>query len=333
MGHQTSANRVWRFQKLSTPSPPVPSNPTWAWYDDRSEDGCEGAQPRLALFRPQFPERFSDGNHSLLKVACSARGSISLGEGQVNLYWELGSPEPYLLALGFALGLESEGIPCFHASGIVVEGQAIALMANSQVGKSTLTTELLSRGHGLLTDDMLALWPTASLPASEKQPRLQPRISPGRGFVSDPPPSNARFCFSSAPQIRLWDDALALVEHWPTFARRTQVASSPGKFTIDVPPACIPPPETAFALSAIFVIEPSTQTHPTARRLHGAEALRAVISHTLIGGAARAIGVEERRFSAVGTAVNEIPVFEIQYPSGHQSIKRTIDLLEQLFEG
>lgn len=53
--------------------------------------------------------------------------------------------------------LRVRGVTCLHATVIVVENHAIALMGESGAGKSTTATSLLSRGCPLLTDDVAAL--------------------------------------------------------------------------------------------------------------------------------------------------------------------------------
>lgn len=56
----------------------------------------------------------------------------------------------------------ARGLEPLHAAGVVVDGRAIALTAASGTGKSSLTQQLLTRGAGLLADDVLALESTPS---------------------------------------------------------------------------------------------------------------------------------------------------------------------------
>ncbi|PKN92371.1 MAG: hypothetical protein CVU44_14630 [Chloroflexi bacterium HGW-Chloroflexi-6] len=62
-----------------------------------------------------------------------------------------------ILPTVLALWLEFQGIPCLHASAVVVNDHAIAFLADSGQGKSTLTTAFLQAGFPLLTDDKLPL--------------------------------------------------------------------------------------------------------------------------------------------------------------------------------
>ncbi|MFC1879555.1 hypothetical protein ACFLZW_06535, partial [Chloroflexota bacterium] len=62
-----------------------------------------------------------------------------------------------LLPTVLALWLEFRGIPCLHASAVVVNDHAVAFLANSGQGKSTIAASFLQAGYPLLTDDKLPL--------------------------------------------------------------------------------------------------------------------------------------------------------------------------------
>jgi hypothetical protein len=49
------------------------------------------------------------------------------------------------------------GREVFHAAGVVVDGRAIALLAETGVGKTSTTAHLVLEGAGFLTDDVLAI--------------------------------------------------------------------------------------------------------------------------------------------------------------------------------
>jgi hypothetical protein len=65
--------------------------------------------------------------------------------------------EPYLLGpvIGFALRLR--GTLCLHASAVVVDGRAVALLGPSQAGKSTTAAAFGAAGYPVLADDLVAL--------------------------------------------------------------------------------------------------------------------------------------------------------------------------------
>ena len=54
-----------------------------------------------------------------------------------------------------------QGVELFHASAVALDGHAIAFVAPSGTGKTSIAAHLVSRGAGLVTDDVLALEATA----------------------------------------------------------------------------------------------------------------------------------------------------------------------------
>jgi len=62
-----------------------------------------------------------------------------------------------LMDSGLVTAALQRGHNALHAGAVVINGRAVAIAGPSGVGKSTLVTELLSRGHQLLTDDILVL--------------------------------------------------------------------------------------------------------------------------------------------------------------------------------
>ncbi len=62
------------------------------------------------------------------------------------------------LLLPLWLALET-GALLLHAGAVEIEGKAVVFCAPSHGGKSTLTDDLVARGHRLITDDTLALFP------------------------------------------------------------------------------------------------------------------------------------------------------------------------------
>jgi hypothetical protein len=101
------------------------------------------------------------------------------------------------------------GYEALHAGAIATPNGAIAITATTGGGKSTLLTELLSRGHVLLADDVLVLQPRATQP---------PLSYPAAPLMTIPA---ARVAMLSMPQP---PDPIAALgeERWiafPTFPR------------------------------------------------------------------------------------------------------------------
>lgn len=71
----------------------------------------------------------------------------------------LESFQVYLLNQAISFALVQQGFEPLHATTVIVDGEAIALLGDSGYGKSTLAAAFLQAGHGLLTDDLLLLRP------------------------------------------------------------------------------------------------------------------------------------------------------------------------------
>lgn len=84
-------------------------------------------------------------------------------------------------ALGVLLRLR--GVPALHASAVDVRGRAVGFVGPGGAGKSTLAAAFAARGHGVLTDDVLALHHEAN------------------GWMAQP----------ATPQIRIWEDSERLL--------------------------------------------------------------------------------------------------------------------------
>ena len=87
-----------------------------------------------------------------------------LQEGQILICPAENTP-PWLVELRFlgdtlALWLEKRGLLALHASAVAVENRAVAFLAHSQAGKTTLAASLMQLGHALLADDIFAIQQT-----------------------------------------------------------------------------------------------------------------------------------------------------------------------------
>ncbi|MGZ4839193.1 MAG: hypothetical protein ACXVZR_11635 [Terriglobales bacterium] len=87
----------------------------------------------------------------------------------------------YLLGHVMSFCLLARGLEQLHATAVVIDGAAIALLGGCGFGKSTLAAALLSRGYPLLTDDVLVLeFQERSVLARPSLPRvkLMPESAP-----------------------------------------------------------------------------------------------------------------------------------------------------------
>ena len=103
-----------------------------------------------------------------------------------------GGGERLLYAQVLPLAAVLQGMACFHAGAVVIDGRALAVIGGAGAGKSTLAAALLDEGAGFLTDDVLTVGrdgpvveafpgpPFATL-APDQHARLGPRASAALG--------------------------------------------------------------------------------------------------------------------------------------------------------
>jgi hypothetical protein len=103
-----------------------------------------------------------------------------------------GAVETMVLGPVFAAICCQRNIQTLHCNTVVINGQAIALSGNSGAGKSTLAAVLASRGHALISDDVLAVVPS------------------GEGTLA----------YTGNRYLRLWRETLCLLGHDASGLRR-----------------------------------------------------------------------------------------------------------------
>jgi hypothetical protein len=89
-------------------------------------------------------------------------GCISIQEGREVIVEPMPGVEERLmrlplLGIAFAVVLHQRGFFELHGSAVEIDGQAAVFMAGKGWGKSTLAATLYSRGHELITDDLVAI--------------------------------------------------------------------------------------------------------------------------------------------------------------------------------
>ncbi|MBE9205421.1 serine kinase [Nostoc sp. LEGE 06077] len=145
---------------------------------------------RLGKLNEPQQKRSDGGNYLLATIA--EFGMVLVKDGKEIVI----DPNPgideaiirtFLLGVIICVLLRQRGLLVLHASSVVIDGSAVAFMADSGFGKSTLAECFHAHGYSILTDDVLAIQ------VGGKQPLVIP------GF----------------PQIKLWPDAVASFGHVP----------------------------------------------------------------------------------------------------------------------
>ncbi len=157
-----------------------------------------------------------------------------------------------LLGRMLPLAVHARGHLCLHASAVVIEKQAVALVAPKGVGKSTLAMAMVESGAQLLTDDALA-------------------ITLGHGALAMP----------GVARIRLRDDAVTSVAN----VSRDRHMAFDGKLVVE-PHADHEIARQPTPLAAIYVLAPAAgdRAQPALReRLTEGDALPLLMGHGKLG--------------------------------------------------
>ena len=72
--------------------------------------------------------------------------------------------ERFLVAQVLPFAALLQGVEVLHASGVVLHGRVVAIVGASGAGKSSVALNLVLRGAGFFTDDVLALEPAGEGP-------------------------------------------------------------------------------------------------------------------------------------------------------------------------
>lgn len=201
----------------------------------------------------------------------------------------------YLLGPILAYALRARGVLTLHASAAVIDGRVAAFCGSSGTGKSTIAAGLAAAGHGVLSDDVLALRAVGGVPMAY----------PAYGY------------------LRVWEDsARALIgdRHGlplltPNWGKHAFPVEALG-YSIVREPA---------PLGWIFLIEErSTSTSaPKVTQLRAVDAFVPIVANT----AANYLLSPEQRveeFGAVAALLGQIPVFRL---TPHAEPQRMADLI------
>ena len=192
----------------------------------------------------------------------------------------LADTETYLLGpvLGFALRLR--GVLCLHASAVVIDGRAIALVGGAMAGKSTTASAFGVAGYTIVSDDLVTVRETPSMPM----------VAPGHPYMK----------LWDASQVMLFPDGRQLPRLTPTWDKRALVLDAHGFSFAELP----------LPLGAIVILEPraADAARPSVEPADAASALLSIIPATYAG---YLLDTEMRRdeFVQLGRLLARTPVF------------------------
>ncbi|MEM9310570.1 MAG: hypothetical protein AAGA34_03915 [Pseudomonadota bacterium] len=208
--------------------------------------------------------------------------------------------EARLFVTGSAFGawvFQSGRIP-FHCGMVTQSGRGLAITGPSGVGKSTLTTALVDRGFGFMSDDVV---------------------------VFDTIEGGAVRITPSFPRIKLWQDA---ADHLAIeTAGLSRLHQDLEKF--HVPFSADRVVESA-ALSAVFRLRfDEAYEGVQCRRLAIPEAMLVLRENIYRPALVPALGLETTAFNLIATILQNVPVFDLSRPQNFDGFEATIEAIEE----
>lgn len=264
----------------------------------------KGAGERFALSR-------FEGGVRLEVETPESLGVFLLERKRIAISWSGDSSEAarYLVSHAVPIWLELGGVLVLHASAVCLARQAVAFLAPSGEGKSTLCAELVRLGCDLLTDDGLAVRETAhaSWTASAGPPYL--RLWP------------------SALRERLGQAGETLPRVRPDGEKRLwRPAAAESAFNGD----------EALDLACVYVLDRFGRPGGSAvrsQRLPPRLALVRLLAGSLAGSPAAALGLSGQRFERMTRLASAVALRTLDVPTGDDCAEEVLhcvrrDLLE-----
>lgn len=267
-----SATVDWRRARSIYPLPVGPPRP---------------GQVRIFALPEGEALRFRAGADFLVTDDCIACLASSLAAADL---------ESLFLGPVLSYWLERQGFIVLHACGIALGDQAIALLAPSGVGKSSLGGAFVRRGHRLIADDILPVQGTGRL-----------EVRPG------------------LPQLRLWPEVLKHFGHpEPSVGRdsgakrRVRLDELRGSENF-----CL----EAVELGRILVLEREPGAAPSLTPMAPAEALVELVRHSFLAAIAQSLGWQPRRLETLARIVDEVEIARLRYPTDLDRLDEVVDLV------
>lgn len=286
-------------------------NPLWVM-----QDMGERYNTHVSLYK-------QEQHNQILKINCQGSGLFGFKDNTLTIDWqpEGTGPDHYFQTLGLALWLELNEVLCIHANALAIDDKAIALMAPSRGGKTTLSAALCQHGFAVMTDDMMALH---TLPSDT-----------GKGGYE---------IYPSWPVARMWPDSLKVAlghnadeceKVHQQFAKRiVNVEKQQGFNFCDNPKKL----RVIYLLNRLSQDEYKTAV-PSAQGQHGwvcdistvsfAKALILLIQNSILGSAYRALALESQRIQGLSQLLQTVEFKQVTYVSGSEHLHQVCEAIKQ----
>ena len=212
----------------------------------------------------------------------------------------------YVTGSGFGIWVFASGRIPFHCGLVTKNGLGFAITGPSGVGKSTLTTALVERGFGFMSDDVVILDPVDD--------------GAHAGSVSITP---------SFPRIKLWQDA---ADH---FAIETKgldrLFKNMDKFHVPFRQDQIVSGATLAGVVRLRFDD--TVEAPSCSPMPFPEALRELRSNIYRPSLVADLGLEQTAFSLISTILQTVPVLDLARPRNLERFEDTVEAFVSAVEG
>lgn len=208
-----------------------------------------------------------------------------------------------LLSIVMSYWLELRGVTMLHASAAKVGPGAVAFVADSGTGKSTMAAHLTASGAELLADDLLACGAS------------------GTGVTVWP----------SFPSLRLWPhqaqhffgstDGMEVATPLETKLRLDVGPGGYGRFCADAQPLL-----GIYVLKRVEDAESDVEIVPIGT---AAEKVRSLAQHSFVRRLVSASGMSATRFGVLAGLVERVPVYHLVYRSGLDNLSAVYDALHE----
>ncbi|MGV2870724.1 hypothetical protein [Colwellia sp. E150_009] len=330
------------FTSTTVPNTTLTSNtgePIWSMVDKGERYYSE-----VNLFKSEFHHsnkhelhKSNINNRYYLQINCQGSGLFKISKKAISINWQAQGTgaDHYFQTLAIALNLELNNVLCIHANALAYKNKAIAIMAPSRTGKTTLTAALSQQGFALMTDDMVAL----------HEIKAQEQDNSNKAYKIYP----------SWPVARMWPDSLKDIpftenqEHQKVhekFEKRTvnltktkavEFCEQPKELQVIYLLNRLPPEQTKEQIKE-HEINKETNTKNNNKpigeivSIGTAQALILLLQNSILGSCYSALKLEKSRLQAFSTLLENIAFKQINYPSGKEHLNEIGELIKKDLE-
>jgi hypothetical protein len=279
------------------------------------QDAGERYNTHVSLYKQQ--------NSQVLKINCQGSGLFKFKHNTLTIDWQHGGTGPahYFQTLGLALWLELNEVLCIHANALAFDDTAIALMAPSRGGKTTMSAALCKHGFAVMTDDMMALH---TLPSGN-----------GNGEYE---------IYPSWPVARMWPDSLKVAlgnnadgcaKVHQQFTKRIVNIEKQQGFNFCNSPKKL---RVIYLLNRVTADEYKSQVSGTGESMSLickisvvplAKALILLLQNSILGSAYRVLELENQRLTALSELLQTVKFKQVSYVNGSDYLHHVCEAIKQ----